>query len=45
MDENDNENANKLIEEMITQESFACQNGNYKLACQCENTISTAFML
>ena len=30
---------------MIIQESFACQNGNYKLTCQCENTISSVFIL
>ena len=31
---------------MIIQESFACQNnGNYKLTCQCENTILSVFTL
>ena len=30
---------------MIIQESFACQNGNYKLTCQSENTISAVFTL
>ena len=30
---------------MIIQKSFACQNGNYKLTCQCENTILSVFTL
>ena len=30
---------------LITRESFACQNGHYKLTCQCENTILSAFTL
>ena len=32
-DEDSNENANEQIGE-ITRESFACQNGHYKLTCQ-----------
>ena len=38
MDEDNIENANEQIGEMITPESFACQNVHYKLTCQCENT-------
>ena len=30
---------NEQIGELITRESFAYQNGHYKLTCQCENTI------
>ena len=33
-DEDNNENANELM----TRESFDCQNGHYKLRGQCENT-------
>ena len=33
-DEDNNENANELM----TRESFDCQNGHYKLTGQCENT-------
>ena len=40
------ENVNEQIWELITRESFAGQNGHYKLTtCQCENTISSAFTL
>ena len=34
-----------LIGELITRESFACQNGHYKLTCQCEKTISYNFKI
>ena len=30
---------------MIIHKSFDCQNGNYKLTSQCENTISSVFTL
>ena len=40
-DEDNNENANELM----TRESFDCQNGHYKLTGQCENTISFTFKL
>ena len=47
--EDNNENATEEIGELITWESilksFVCQNGHYKLTCQCENTISSAFAL
>ena len=43
--EDNNENANEQIREMITRESFASKNSLYKLACQCENTISPAFTI
>ena len=33
-DEDNNKNANELM----TRESFGCQNGHYKLTGQCENT-------
>ena len=36
---------NEQIGELIIRESFACQNGHYKLTCQCENTILSAFTL
>ena len=36
---------NEQIGKLITRESFACQNGHYKLTCQCENTILSAFTL
>ena len=36
--EDNNENANEQIGVMITRGRFACQNGNYKLTCKCENT-------
>ena len=42
-DEEKNENANEQIGKLITRKSFACQNGHYKLTCQCENTISSVF--
>ena len=38
-DEDNNENVNEQIGDLISRESFACQNGQYKLTCQCENTI------
>ena len=44
-DEDNNENSNEQIKEMITRESFASQNVYYRLTCQCENTISSAFTL
>ena len=38
--EDNNENANEQIGDMITWESilesFVCQNGHYKLTCQCK---------
>ena len=40
-DEDNNENANELM----TRESFDCQNGHYKLTGLCENTISFTFKL
>ena len=39
------ENANDQIGKLIVWECFAFQNGYYKLAGQCENTISSAFKL
>ena len=48
MDEDNNENienANEQIREMITRESFVCQNGHYKHTFQCENTFWSAFTL
>ena len=34
---------NEQIGDLFTLESFACQNGHYKLTYQCEHTILSAF--
>ena len=43
-DEDNNENVNEQIGEII-RESRSSQNVVYKLTCQCESTISSAFTL